>query len=104
MADNEVLVGVEISHRTHMIQVTTMIRGKGRHNSYPDLSRAPEAMRGEALVLIREALRRAGYASLAELDAALDAALVKPEAEDEPEGAEAEPKEPSSKVPAPKKA
>lgn len=81
MADNQVLVGVEISHRTHQIQVTTMIRGKGRHHSYPDLRTAPEAMRGEALVLIREALRRAGYESLADLDKALDAALVVPEEE-----------------------
>ncbi len=89
MADNEVLVGIEISHRSQQIQVVTMLRGKGRHNTYPDLRRAPEAMRGEALVLIREALRRAGYESLAELDRALDTGPVTPEPEpDEPaEGA-----------------
>jgi hypothetical protein len=98
MADNEVLVGVEISHRTHMIQVTTMMRGKGRHNSYPDLSRAPEAMRGEALVLIREALRRAGYASMAELDAALDAALVMPVAEEDAAAPAPEPPAPKDKA------
>jgi len=78
MADNEVLVGVEISHRTHQIQVTTMLRGKGRHNTYPDLPQAPESMRGEALVLIREALHRAGYSSLADLDHALGTGPVTP--------------------------
>jgi hypothetical protein len=83
MADNEVLMGVEINHRTHQIQVTTMMRGKGRHSTYPDLRQAPQAIRGEALVMIREALRRAGYESLAELDHALDTGPVTPEPDDE---------------------
>jgi hypothetical protein len=78
MAEHEVLVGVEINHRTHQIQVTTMMRGKGRHNTYHDLRQAPEAIRGEVLVLIREALRHAGYASLADLDHALDTGPVTP--------------------------
>jgi hypothetical protein len=87
MADNEVLVSVEISHRTHQIQVTTMMRGKGRHNHYASLQQAPETVRGEALVLIREALQRAGYDSLTELETALEAGPVTPEAD---EGAEQE--------------
>ena len=79
MANNEVLMGVEINHRTQQIQVKTMIRGKGRHNTYASLQQAPEAVRGEALVLIREALHRSGYASLAELDKALAAGPVTPD-------------------------
>jgi hypothetical protein len=83
MASNEVLMGVEINHRTQQIQVKTMVRGKGRHNTYASLQQAPEAVRGEALVLIREALHRSGYASLVELDTALAAGPVTPAAADE---------------------
>jgi hypothetical protein len=89
MNDHEVLVGVEVQQRTRQIQVTTMLRGKGRHNHYASLQQAPEAVRGEALVLLREALRRAGYESLAELEAALDSGPVTPEAEPDEDAAEA---------------
>ena len=75
---NEVLVGVEISHRTSQIQVKTMLRGKGKHRTYPLLHEAPEEIRGEALRLILNGVRAAGYASLAQLDHALTAPLVMP--------------------------
>jgi hypothetical protein len=78
MDGNEVLVCVEISQRTRQIQVTTMVRGKGRHNTYRALQQAPEAVRGEALRLILDGVRSAGYASLAHLDHALMAPLVMP--------------------------
>lgn len=80
MANNEVLMGVEINHRTQQIQVKTMLRGKGRHNIYASLQQAPEDLRGEVLVLIREALQRSGYSSLAELDTALATGPVTPAA------------------------
>jgi hypothetical protein len=86
--DNEVLVGVEISQRTHQIQVKTMMRGKGRHSTYASLQQAPEAVRGEALVLIREALHRAGYGSMTELESSLAAGPVVPDSEAAAEAAE----------------
>jgi hypothetical protein len=85
---NEVLMGLEINHRTHQIQVKTMMRGKGRHTLYPTLLQAPEEVRGEALKLILAAVKQAGYESLSQLDAALSAPLALPEKDDtkEPKG------------------
>jgi hypothetical protein len=88
MADNEVVSGVEIDARRQRIEVRTLVRGKGRQNRYTTLSAAPQELRGEALLLIRTALRNAGYESLTELEEALTSDLVVPEKDeaDEEEG------------------
>lgn len=83
MSTTEVLTAVEFNARTDGIEVTTMQRGKGRHMRYGSLNQAPPALRGEALELVRRALQKAGYASLAELDDALTRDLVTPVEDDE---------------------
>jgi hypothetical protein len=81
MAEHEVLMAVAIDARKRVIEVTTLERGKGKHSHYPSIRQAPPELRGEALTLIREALRAAGYESLAELEAALTSEIVVPEKE-----------------------
>jgi hypothetical protein len=88
MAEHEILMSVAIDARKQQIEVTTMARGKGRHTHYPSIKQAPEAMRGEALALIRTALQHAGYSSLAELETALTSELVVPAKEHEEAPAE----------------
>jgi|GEM_PF-2618930 hypothetical protein len=83
---DQVVVGVEINHRSRQIEVVTMRRGRGRHTKYPSLTQTPPDLRGEALELIRDAVLNAGYSSLAELDEALTSELVVPE--EEPAGEE----------------
>ncbi len=83
MAEEEILVGVEVDARKRQIEVTTLRRGKGRHLHYASLRQAPPEMRGEALQLIRAALQGAGYESLTELEEALTSELVVPEEEEE---------------------
>ena len=89
MAGSEVLVGVAISHRTRQIQVNTTRRGEDSQVAYDSLQQAPEALRSDALKLILDAVRNAGYASLAQLDHALTVPLVMPDEEiiipDEPD-------------------
>lgn len=78
-----VVVGLEINSRREQIEVTTMLRGKGRHTHYPTLSQVPPALQADALLLIRTALANSGYESLAELDKALTSELVVPDHEEE---------------------
>jgi hypothetical protein len=78
---DHVVIGVEISARSRQIEITTMQHGSGRHVRYSSLNQAPPELRGQALELVRAAVLQAGYASLAELDAALTSELVVPEAE-----------------------
>lgn len=89
MAGSEVLARVEINPISRQIQVSTMPRGGGESTAYDSLQQAPEAVRGEALKLILDAVRNAGYASLAQLDHALTAPLIMPDEEmiipDEPD-------------------
>jgi hypothetical protein len=81
-ASDHVVIAVEISVRSRQIEVTTMQRGSGRHNRYPNLNQAPPELRGEALSLIRAAVLNAGYDSLAALEEALTSEPVKPEPEE----------------------
>lgn len=83
MAEHEILVGIEIDGRKRQIELTTLKQGKGRHLHYGTLRQAPPEVRGEALLLIREALQNSGYDSLAELDEALTSDLVVPEPDEE---------------------
>ena len=78
-AGDHVVVGVEVSARSRQIEVTTMQRGSGKHVRYHSLNQAPPELRGEALGLVRDAILNSGYASLAELEAALTSELVVPE-------------------------
>jgi len=87
---DHVIMGVEISARSHQIEVTTMQRGSGRHVRYATLAQAPPELRGQALGLIRQAVLAAGYASLAELEAALTSEVVVPPP-DEEKGSDATP-------------
>ena len=82
---DHVVVSVEISGRKRQIEVTTMRRGRGRHVHYPSFNQVPPDLRGEALQLIREALKNSGYESLADLEEALTSELVVPEEEEEEE-------------------
>jgi hypothetical protein len=86
VATNEVVISVEVNARSEQIEVTTMQRGKGRHQRYAALNQAPPEMRGEALALLRRAVMKAGYTSLAALEEALTSDVVVPEPE--PEAAE----------------
>jgi len=83
MTDEQVLSKIEIDARRRQIEVTTLQRGKGRHLHFTSLNQAPPEMRGEALELLREALRNAGYDSMTDLETALTSELVVPEKEEE---------------------
>jgi hypothetical protein len=82
MAEKQAVVTIEIHRGKGQIEVITRRKGQGRHIHYPALGQAPPELRGEALELIRTALRNAGYDSFAELDTAMTSELVVPEKEE----------------------
>jgi hypothetical protein len=88
-AADTVVMGVEISSRRRQIEVTTMQRGSGRHTHFATMAQVPPELRGEVLLLVRGALLNAGYATLAELEAALTSELVVPDPDADAKDADA---------------
>src|SRR3989304_3114697 len=78
MDEQEVLMNIAIDARKRQSEVTTLRRGKGRHQHYAMLRQAPPEVRGEALQLIRTALQNAGFESLAELEESLTSEIAVP--------------------------
>lgn len=83
MTAKQSLVGIEINARRKQIEVKTRQKGSGRHNHFASLNQAPPEVRGEALVMLRQALLNAGYESMAQVEEMVTRELVLPEDEDD---------------------